>query len=508
MSDRLRLHISPLNPTLLAALIPPAALKDAKDISYHTLETFPERNYGYVELPRSEAEKMKTKYNGSILKGAKVHIEEAREKKQRPETNDTPPDSDKRKHKRVKSTVREDGVLPGFELPADRQVQRGWTTPASQSKTGKTPKDKKLKPQTSSFTSKECLFKTTLPAHVASANASKPEPKSKSGKRKREGKIKEQVVVHEFSNTTKQPSFIRDASAGKGTKIVSEFVEGKGWVDEKGGLIEDVQVRRSKKRAAAQRESEAVSEGAQAPEPQITNSVSRKRSQIVKVENKQPTPNVDDETSSSGTSSGTESSEEDDESVSSNENDESAAENADGTPNGGIIAKDIHPLEAIFKRPKQKISPETPKPSLKVSTSFNFFEPDADDATGPPAMPQTPFTQQDFQERRQRSAAPTPDTAAPGKTFSRLWLNDDGEDDLASEGSLEDADAQLGKSTELHDGESTSNTGEAAERPQSEFAKWFWEHRGETNRAWKKRRREAAKENRHRENKRHGRSVV
>ena len=40
------------------------------------------------------------------------------------------------------------------------------------------------------------------------------------------------------------------------------------------------------------------------------------------------------------------------------------------------------------------------------------------------------------------------------------------------------------------------------EAPQSDFAKWFWEHRGETNRAWKRRRREAAKEKRKSDNKR------
>lgn len=510
MSDRVRLHISPLNPSLLAALIPPTALKSANNISYHTLETFPERNYGYVELPRSDAEKMKKKYNGSILKGAKVHIEEAREQKKRAQTDDTLPDSDKHKRKRVKTAVREDGVLPGFELPADRQVQRGWTKPTSQSKSNKASKEKKQKTHTSIFTSKEeCLFKTTLPANVASANASSTlDSKSKLGKRKQINKLEKQVVVHEFSNTAKQPSFIRDDSPGKRTTFVSEFVDGKGWVDEEGNLIEDVQETRKKRRAPAQQGSKTVPDSAQVSERQSTSSDYSKRRQKTPVKSKQPSTNVDDETSSSETSSGSESSEDDDESVSSDETDGSIAGDANGTPNGGTIVKEIHPLEAIFKRPKQKTSPETPRPSLRVSTSFNFFEPDADDATGPPAMPHTPFTQQDFQERRQRSAAPTPDTAAPGKTFSRLWSNDDGEADLASEGSSDDADVYFEKPTESKGGEATSNTGKAGEIPQSEFAKWFWEHRGETNRAWKKRRREAAKEKRHRENKRHGRSVV
>lgn len=510
MSDRLKLHISPLNPTLLAALIPPAALETAQNISYHTLKTFPDRNYGYVELPRSEAEKMKKKYNGSILKGAKVHIEEAREKKKRPEADDTPSDGDKHKRKRVKTAVREDGVLPGFEIPADRQVQRGWTKPASQSKPGKSSKEKKQKTPTSAFTSKkECLFKTTLPANVASANPSSIlDPKSRSGKHKRKDKVEKQVVVHEFSNTTKQPSFIRDNSSGKGTKVVSEFVEGKGWVDEEGNLIDDVKVSGRKKKVASPLEIDKIPEPEHVPEPHSASSYSGETSPKVPVEVKQPGSSIDDETSSSGTSSGSETGKEDEESVSSDEKDGSVAGDVNGTSEGENIVKDIHPLEAIFKRPKLKSSPETPKPSLRVSTSFNFFEPDTEDATDLPAMPQTPFTQQDFRDRRQRSAAPTPDTAAPGRTFSRLWSNDDEDGDLPSEGSLDNIDEYTEKSMEHTKGEASSDAGGVAELPQSDFAKWFWEHRGETNRAWKKRRREAAKEKRHRENKRHGRNVI
>ena len=43
--------------------------------------------------------------------------------------------------------------------------------------------------------------------------------------------------------------------------------------------------------------------------------------------------------------------------------------------------------------------------------------------------------------------------------------------------------------------------GAKGEKEESEFSKWFWEHRGETNRAWKRRKREAAKEKRQKENK-------
>jgi len=49
---------------------------------------------------------------------------------------------------------------------------------------------------------------------------------------------------------------------------------------------------------------------------------------------------------------------------------------------------------------------------------------------------------------------------------------------------------------------------EDKEPAESDFAKWFWEHRGETNRAWKRRKREAVKEKRKGDNKRRGRTVA
>ena len=49
-------------------------------------------------------------------------------------------------------------------------------------------------------------------------------------------------------------------------------------------------------------------------------------------------------------------------------------------------------------------------------------------------------TQEDFEWRRVRSAAPTPDTAHPNKTF-KLWPRDEKEDDIAEEDEAEDEDA-------------------------------------------------------------------
>ena len=134
-----------------------------------------------------------------------------------------------------------------------------------------------------------------------------------------------------------------------------------------------------------------------------------------------------------------------------------------------------------------------------------------------------------------RSAAPTPDTAAPSKLgFGKnLWgrmgekdSEEDEEEDDKEQGKVDEGDNEdekeekgieargtplageiegKGKTKHVH----VKKDGEAPPQQESEFSKWFWEHRGETNRAWKKRRREASKEQRQRENRRRGgRSAV
>src|SRR3954447_9464317 len=88
IDQRIRLHITPLSPNLLNAILPSSIAHLAEAISYHTLDVFPERNYGYLELPSMEAEKLKKKLNGSILKGKKIQVEEARPRKRAFEENE------------------------------------------------------------------------------------------------------------------------------------------------------------------------------------------------------------------------------------------------------------------------------------------------------------------------------------------------------------------------------------------------------------------------------------
>jgi len=150
-------------------------------------------------------------------------------------------------------------------------------------------------------------------------------------------------------------------------------------------------------------------------------------------------------------------------------------------------------LEALYKKLKTDSEAAT-KPD---APTFSFFGADADADEEmdevPSQMPLTPFTQRDFEYRGIRSAAPTPDTAHANKRF--VWPTENSEDEDEDEGP---------SSPIRQSGESSKEKGEEKQKgasAESDFQKWFYEHRGDTSRAWKKRRRVVAKEKRHRENK-------
>ena len=136
-----------------------------------------------------------------------------------------------------------------------------------------------------------------------------------------------------------------------------------------------------------------------------------------------------------------------------------------------------------------------------ASSAFTFFgdgnnsDVDEDDEVDDLPVPMTPFTTQEFSSRGQRSAAPTPDTAHPmRKHFS--WPAEE-----EDEGDFNTADSPTRKAE--GSGEVDPNAKEETD-PNQDFQKWFYEHRGETNRAWKKRQKEVKKEVRQRENRKRG----
>jgi hypothetical protein len=563
-TEYVRLHVTPLTSELLPSILPASIVANARNISYHTLQSFPERAYGYVELPTMDAEKIKKKLNGAILKGTKVKIEVAKPKKEivlEEEESISKPKRDKSSRKRKRDEI------PAAEI-GDRSVKRGWSVPVAPiSKKGKD-KDKEKEKEAkkvvikSKYTSgPECLFKTVLPANVA-GNTGK-ERKTDTDKKRTRG-VKE-VVVHEFSKTTKYATFLRDPAQSSKKKTVAEYVEGKGWVDKEGTVVEQVSIKSKRPQKALGVElkiDESTSSEAEMEELQSSKNGEDERavSEIGKVQKLIKTAfstsssgssseeDSDSESSSdddldenrgekpesskpleiqselpakdaSSTSSSGSSSEEDSDSNSSSDDDLDAAvsekelESPKASrpqssaelgltikiPNSGItttpIDSQVHPLEALYKRPR--FTADNPLPQTNVP-SFSFFDADADnediEEESQDRAPLTPYTHRDFEFRGIRSAAPTPDTAHANKRFT--WPTENNDDDADEEESY--SPSQKASAIE---GKSDVNA-------ESDFQKWFYENRGETNRAWKKRRKMVAKEKRQRENrKRNDRAV-
>ncbi|EED18489.1 conserved hypothetical protein [Talaromyces stipitatus ATCC 10500] len=532
-----RLHISPLTPALLDSVLAPSIRPLATDISFHNIATFPENDYGFVTLPSMEADKLKKKLNGSILKGRKFKVEAARAD---PKKTKTPAkvDSDKISEgvtspeptKTSSKRKSEDSVLDGYELPGDRRVKRGWTEPASakklkkQKKADKEASKTKLQPKSKYTEKAECLFKTKMPPNKTSEIASK---KSKSKK----AKAPNEVVVHEFAQTFTHPSFLKSTIGRK--PVTAKFEEGKGWVDEDGNVQEEMASKKTttadyhpgKKDGAKERatvkgkfRTKVVREEEKKPlDPEQTLSEEEEDSDWTSSsgssESESSTSDSDsDDSSSSGASSlsdqedktmeaqvtikskvtkidernveGNEStSESDGVQEASSQVDEENKPSASSQDAETTETKELHPLEALFKRTQtEKSIPESEKPT------FSFFagnDDDIEDEEEEPTPlllePLTPFSKQDRQIRGLRSGAPTPDTAAFNR---RKFL-------LSTEAQETPSKPRGEASSQRHPEE-------------SDFVKWFWENRGDNNRAWKRRRREAAKEKRQRENRRKG----
>ncbi|KAF7906018.1 hypothetical protein EAF00_000297 [Botryotinia globosa] len=618
-SEYTRLHITPLNPNLLTTIIPPSILPNVKNISYHTLETFQDRPYGFVDLPIMDAEKLKKKLHGSILKGSKIRIETARPAKDLSPVNEPEPAPKRQREKKDLSKKRKRGeeTIPAVVL-GDRKVKRGWTTTATDiGKAKRESKELKNVVKSKYTTNEECLFKTILPPNVAAHT--KATSGEKSSRRSKKGRG---TVVHEFAKSTKYATFLRSNTEGPKSKPAVEFVDGKGWVDEDGNVVEEVvkKVRKSQKppkveelaqekamdkdsgsssdqdksgedspsdesdfedramkkvRQAAEVESSSSSNSESSADedeyikPQLKSEdivmteaakeafevpieieklsdgessseegvelINLSRPKVSKAE-----AESEDDASSSGsdTSSDSESldsaesdSEDEDSSfvVASSENPSTSTPSTMPPPtsimtpetktvrpqsSSGLsitipspiaystpVPTEVHPLEALYKRskPNPDSNSDEPKPETK-STSFSFFgadDEDSDIGEEPNQIPLTPFTQRDFESRGLRSSAPTPDTAYANKRF--VWPGGKEYDDDNDEGNSPIPKDSIG-------GKIIFKEKESEQAPESDFQKWFYEHRGENTRGWKKRRKAVAKEQRHRENKKRSRA--
>lgn len=546
-----RLHIAPLDPNLLKTIVPSAVLPSIRGLSYHTIQTFPDKPYGFVELPSADALKIKNKLNGAVLKGAKIRIEPARPTKMpTPSEDAVRPDVDaasearekSKKTKKDKKRKRDALELVGVELEEGRKVRRGWTVTSEETISKKkkekekskgkdrdkdrdkdkqdsrksSKKERRKKEPESLYTNNaECLVKTLLPPNKRDLTNN---DSGKANKRVRKGQ-QQAVLVHEFERNTKFATFLKNTQDLAPEQAATSFVEGQGWVGEDGTVVENVKITRPTafpKMQVARPDHSAKSiswEGTSSRNVDTSSEdeseteldvLSMKRAEpalrhISPGKEKRVVSDVARPKSSSSARSLT-------------------INIPPATPASGVI----HPLEALYKRHKHD---ETgADQTAKTSEPFIFGglgdDLGNDDTPGPGETdrdkagdskspygkqsiqpPMTPFTEQDLEWRNVRSAAPTPDTAHPSR-ISRLWFPGQGDEAL---GALEEGNEKDGSDSDEAPSGQKSDDDQGYEDPANNspanFQQLFWERRAELNRSWKKRRRISAKEKRYRENK-------
>lgn len=493
-NDLVRLHITPFNPDIYNKNIPAALRKPENKVSFHAVQTFPERGFGYLELTKADADILKRKLQSAMLKGTKVRIEEARPmKKRKSETMDEP--ATKHSHKeRFKTeagphTKARDVVLPGYELSADRHVKRGWT------------EDKRAK-STAATADKKLLFKTKVPANLTKLE----KEKSKKPKEKRAHKAKKgETIVEEFAKTRSTFAVSQATSADRKPAVAYE--DGLGWVDEDGQVVEA----ESKKLQRQHKQPKQSPKGIPASAVEGKGFDTGENNAIATDQASAEVSNEDvdmesesqsspDDDSASGASESSESQQGSEDGTAPNSLEQSETSSNAGSTDEHESTTDtpeIHPLEALYKRSADRA--DAKNQLAPINTSFSFFEA-ADEAPEDASMiqPQTPHTKQDLEWRHQRSAAPTPDTAAIDGRFG--FPLGDGDSDEDKDEDLEVTPRQSVATTQQHQ--------EPSSQQESAFRRYFYEKRGETDRAWKKRRREAKKLQRQRENRRSSRRVV
>ena len=510
-TDRKRLHITPFSAALLDRFIPQSLAPSASNISFHTVEIFPERAFGYVELPTVDAEKLKKKLNGMTLKGGKVHIEDAKpEKKRKAEVAETEEERKVRKKvRKEEKRKREEGVLAGHELEEGRRVKRGWTSEGSEKKRDR--KSKKVK-GADGVDGRKARLRTSVPPNKASAEVKtdstgqmKKVKKEKKEKAEKSGK-RNIIVVQEFAQSQK-PDIAEEGSAGKTAAV--QYEDSIGWVDENGKVVEALSTSTRPKRHSLPdpiptqtNSSSKIEDSVDVDESDSDEAISSVLSSdppSEDVANIQPEHEVDERVSAQTD-------------IAPVSNSQSTAPERTPVRDLPEPANEVHPLEALFKRPAAEPESASKLKPSPIDTSFSFFtsgptDDVEDEGAGYP--PQTPHTKEDLEWRSMRSAAPTPDTAAIGKRFdfSLARDEDEDEDEEEQEGHIDLTEVQ--EDVQMSEGSGMVQNGVTSDgKEESAFRKWFYDNRGDLNRTWKKRRRDERKQKRQRENKRFGRRIA
>lgn len=359
-------------------------------------------------------------------------------------------------------------------------MKRGWTDKESTSKNSRRRREpsKGAEAVDDGLEGKKLRFKTTLPPN-ATAIDEKTKERAKKRKSKDGKRSKDKTVVEEFS-TSSAPQAADNHGVGVDSSTLS-YEEGRGWIDQNGEVAEAEPNSASRRSKVTRRESE-----------RRVSAIESKETEALPA----PIPLTELKDTI----------EDDNMSI-----DAAAADSAVETE---ATTKEVHPLEALFKRPADKPTTSAKPRPHPIDTSFSFFDaPTAEDADMEADLPpQTPHTKRDLEWRNIRSAAPTPDTAAIGRKFSFPFAHGSEEDQSEEDAGSGDDNDTVKVDVEMTDTDHAKQSQASSAAPEhgeeSAFRKWFYENRGDLNRGWKKRRREEKKAERQRENRRLSRKVA
>ncbi|KAF1814721.1 hypothetical protein P152DRAFT_455760 [Eremomyces bilateralis CBS 781.70] len=247
--DNVRLHIRPLNESLLEKLVGGQKFSSGtvKDVFIHKSEAEPEGSFGFLSLPKGTADALLRKYNHSTIQGRKLRIQKAK-----PETW-----KDRRESSEEEISTQTSGVissplpalrpfgsvLTGSQVKRDshgneRHIKRGWIIPKRiQQKGGK---------EDRFFQYSRCAFKTRVPPNRVSdlkQPAKGPDPKTSTGTRPH----RKEATIVEFGGDKRRAWLGMDSKPGGGPVPLTYFDESRGgWVAEDGTLVEAVGDRRAR----------------------------------------------------------------------------------------------------------------------------------------------------------------------------------------------------------------------------------------------------------------------
>ncbi|PHH66538.1 hypothetical protein CDD81_7013 [Ophiocordyceps australis] len=542
-ADFVRLHITPLDAELLSTYLSPTLLQLARNISFHVPETWPEKRFGFVELPQPEATKLRKKLHGSIFKGARVRIEVARSQTWQKRLNRSESSASCDYHANsnqpqpVKRQKKEAGVLEGVRLEG-RKVVRGWTEPLDTKIRSKRSKDaarervrgdKKRSLPASKYTdNEECLLRLKLPPCSSSTMS---DSSVRSGYKKH---TRSTITIHEFEHTTRYPSFLKVDPPLNYGQPAAEYIQGKGWVAPDGSVIEEARAYTKKKiEPQVTVESSAASSDAGLDNGTASSSKSVSAPQDQDFDHKINTANDASRAACACTyeSKETGSTACHDEAhcraASSHVKlDDPQRPQSSSLPSTNLsiaipslsspsTTKPVHALEALYKR--NKIDSAGQKNQIEPFHFFDSSNGGDDEMEYLGASYATPLTPRADRDRRSiRSSAPTPDTAKPSERrifWSKTGFEGEEEDKEEEHDQGDDEGDDEDEDDEECNGEAPytdMGCGHEYEAPtqlqiedaaSADFPSWFWQNRSHLNRSWMKRRKMAAKEERYKNNK-------